>query len=372
MARVVLLGSYAPSLVNFRGKLIEDLVEKGHEVFGCASGEDVAVSDQLESWGARYIPLQLERTGLNPAADLRTLKDLIKQFREIRPDAIFAYTIKPVVYGSIAARLAGVPQMFSMITGLGYAFMGSTAKQRLVGGIAKLMYRTALTFNEKVFFQNEDDARLFSDLGLMNAERAVLTGGSGVDLEHYELAPIPEEPIRFLMCARILVEKGVREYFEAAKLVHQQFPEAEFSYVGPFDVGNPSAIDEEALDAMNPDNLVRLHGGTDDVRPFFRDCSVYVLPSYREGTPRTVLEAAAMGRPVITTNSPGGCPQTIRDGKSGKLIPVQDSNALAAAMTWFLDNPAEIPKMGEAGRHYMAQRFDVKVVNRTILDTMGL
>tara|TARA_R110002096_G_scaffold67332_15_gene163456 strand:+ start:499 stop:1617 length:1119 start_codon:yes stop_codon:yes gene_type:complete len=371
MAKVVLLGSFAPSLVNFRGKLIQDLVNRGHEVIGCASGEDDAIAAELEAWGARYIPLNLERTGLNPIADLGSMNEMIRLFREIKPDGIFAYTIKPVVYGSIAARLAGVPRMFSMITGLGYAFMGSTRKQRIVGGIAKLMYRTALKTNTSVFFQNEDDAALFADLGLMESEKAVLTGGSGVDLEHYELAPIPDGPVRFLMCARILVEKGVREYFEAAQLVHQSFPEAEFGFVGPFDVGNPSAIDEKALNAMNPGGLVKLHGGTDDVRPWFRECSVYVLPSYREGTPRTVLEAAAMGRPVITTDSPGGCRQTLREGETGMLVPVQDSNALADAMKWFLENPEQIPKMGEAGRNYMAERFDVKVVNRTIIDTMG-
>lgn len=372
MARVVLLGSFAPSLINFRGKLIQDLVGKGHEVFGCASGKDQVVADQLEAWGARYVPLTLERTGLNPVADLGSLREMIATFREIKPDAIFAYTIKPVVYGSIAARLAGVPKIFSMITGLGYAFMGTTLKQRLVGSVAKSMYRTALSFNEKVFFQNSDDANLFEDLRLLKPGKAVLTGGSGVDLEHYEVASIPEGPVRFVMCARILVEKGVREYFEAAQIVHQRFPETEFAYVGPFDVGNPSGIDEEALNAMNPGDLVKLHGGTDDVRPYFENCSVYVLPSYREGTPRTVLEAAAMGRPVITTDSPGGCPQTIRDGETGKLVPVKDSKALAEAMSWFVENSDSIQGMGQAGRDYMAERFDVKVVNRTILDTMGL
>ncbi len=372
MARVVLLGSYAPSLVNFRGRLIQDLAARGHEVIGCAVGEDEAVARQLEAWGARYVPVNLQRTGLNPAADLATAVSLVRLFRQLRPDAIFSYTIKPVVYGSLAAWLAGVPRRFSMITGLGYAFMGTNWKQRLVGSVARTMYRAALTTNQGVFFQNEDDAFLFVRLGLVDSARVTLTGGSGVDLEHFAAAPISTRPVRFLMCARILVEKGVREYFEAARIVKQRFPDAEFAFVGPFDLGNPAGISQAELEAMNAGGHVRVFGGTDDVRPFFRDCAVYVLPSYREGTPRTVLEAAAMGRPAVTTNSPGGCPQTVRDGLTGFLVPPRDSAALAEAMAWFLQHPDRIQPMGEAGRRHMAERFDVNVVNRAILRTMGL
>ncbi len=372
MARVVLLGSFAPSLANFRGKLIQELVERGHEVIGCAAGDAPEIAQQLEAWGARYQPLKLERTGLNPVADLGTIRSLVGLFRELQPDAIFAYTIKPVVYGSIAAKLAGVQRMFSMITGLGYAFMGNTWKQKWVGSVAKLMYRTALATNRGVFFQNEDDAALFAELGLVDSAKVTLTGGSGVDLAHYAMEPIRTDPVRFLMCSRILVEKGVREYYEAARQVKSRYPAAEFALVGPFDVGNPAAIDQAELDALNTENQVQYLGPADDVRSFFRDCAVYVLPSYREGTPRTVLEAAAMGRPVITTDGPGGCRHTLREGETGFLVPIQDSAALAAKMTWFVEQPDRIQPMGEAGRAYMAERFDVNVVNRTILDTMEL
>ena len=372
MAKVVLLGGLPYSLVNFRGRLIEDLIAAGHEVIGCAAGEDTQTSGQLEAMGARYESVKLERTGLNPLADIESVVDLHRTLCRLRPNALFCYTIKPVIYGSLAGRLAGIPRIHSMITGLGYAFMGNTAKQRLLGMAARALYKVALSNNQGIFFQNRDDRDCFERLGLIRPEQATITGGSGIDLDQFQVQPIPEGPVRFLMCGRILVEKGVREYFAAAKKVKAEFPEAEFTFVGPYDTENPAAINEADLEEMNQNGLVSVHGFTDDVRPFLRDCSVYVLPSYREGTPRTVLEAAAMGRPVITTNSPGGCPQTVQQGESGYLVPVKDSNALADAMIRFLKDPDRIPSMGLAGRRLMEEKFDVKVVNRTIMETMDL
>lgn len=372
MARVVILGSNSFGLINFRRKLMEDLVALGHEVVACVPGEDAGVRAAVEAIGVRYEPVRMQRTGLNPVADLVGLVSLVKTFRRLKPDAMFAYTIKPVIYGSLAARIAGVPRIHSMITGLGYAFMGGTWKQRLVGAVAKFLYRAALRRNHGVFFQNDDDADLFVDQQLLAREKVTLTGGSGVDLEHFQLEPIPNSPVRFVMCGRILIEKGVREFFEAANVVRSKFPEARFAYVGPFDEGNPSGISEAEIAELNRDRLVELHGFAEDVMPFFRESSVFVLPSYREGAPRTAMEAAAMGRPVITTNGPGGCKQTVIEGKTGYLVPVKDSAALAAAMIKFLEAPEKIESMGKAGRAHMADRFDIRKVNTTIIETMGL
>ena len=339
MARIVLLGSHSSSLIGFRGRLIERMVSEGHDVIGCAPGRDERVEKGLERIGARYLPVKLNRTSLSPAADLATMIDLYGLFRRLRPDALFSYTIKPVVYGSFAARLAGVPGIYSMITGLGYAFMGTTWKQRVLNAVVKPLYRAALRLNRGVFFQNEDDANLFVELGLVSRNKVTLTGGSGVDLDHYPVEPLPIPPPRFLMCGRILVEKGVREYIEAAGTLKRRYPGAQFNYLGPFDVDNPAGVSEAQLNAWNRDGQVRFHGPATDVRPFFRACSVFVLPSYREGTPRTVLEAAAMGRPVITTDGPGGCRQTVRPGETGFLVPVKDSEALARAMERFIAQP---------------------------------
>lgn len=372
MARIVLLGSHSSSLIGFRGRLIERMVGEGHEVIGCAPGRDERVVQGLERLGARYVQVKLSRTGLNLAADLASLIDLYGLFRRLRPAALFSYTVKPVVYGSFAARLAGVRGIYSMITGLGYAFMGTTRKQRLLNGVVKPLYRAALRLNRGVFFQNEDDANLFMEQGLVARAKVTLTGGSGVDLDQYPVAPLPKPPPRFLMCGRILVEKGVREYIEAAGTLKRRYPGAQFDYLGPFDVDNPAGVSEAQLTAWNRDGQVRFHGPATDVRPFFRECSVFVLPSYREGTPRTVLEAAAMGRPVITTDGPGGCRQTVRPGETGFLVPVKDSEALARAMERFIAQPELIGKMGAAGRRYMEEKFDVRKVNETILDAMRL
>jgi glycosyltransferase involved in cell wall biosynthesis len=371
MARVVLLGSHPYALINFRGKLIQDLANLGHEVIACAPDASDEIRAGLEKLGARYEPIQMQRTGMNPLKDLISMVRLWRMFRRLKPDAVFAYTIKPVVYGSLAARLAGVKRIHSMITGLGYTFMGETRKRRLLGRIVKFLYKTALRRNRGVFFQNEDDAELFVSQQLLDPDKVTITGGSGVDLEHFALEPLPEK-VRFLMCGRILVEKGVREYFEAARDVKARFPEAEFAYVGPFDHGNPAAISESQLAELNADGQVEVHGFAEDVRPFFRDCSVFVLPSYREGTPRTALEAAAMGRAVITTDGPGGCRQTVKDGESGFLVPVKDSQALAEAMIKIAAEPKKIEAMGKAGRELMIEKFDILKVNALIIETMGL
>lgn len=372
MARIVVLGSRSGSLLNFRGLMIERLVGEGHEVIGCAPGRNERVEKGLERLGALYFPVKLSRTGLSLAADLESLIDLVRVLRRLKPAALFSYTIKPVVYGSIAARVAGVPRIYSMITGLGYTFLGTTWKQRVLNAIVKPLYRAALRLNRGVFFQNEDDADLFVELGLVSRAKITLTGGSGVDLDHYPVEPLPKPPVRFLMCGRILVEKGVREYLEAAGNLKQRYPDAQFDYLGPFDVDNPAGVSETQVSAWNRDHQVRFHGAARDVRPFFRECSVLVLPSYREGTPRTVLEAAAMGRPVITTDGPGGCRQTVRPGETGFLVPVKDSEALARAMERFIAQPELIEKMGAAGRRFMEEKFDVRKVNQTIVDAMGL
>lgn len=373
MARVLVLGSYAPSLVNFRGKLIQEMLATGHEVIGCAAEGDKEVARLLDDWGARYRQIPLQRTGLNPIADIRSLAGLVKLFRDVRPDVVFCYTIKPVLYGSIAARLSGVKRIYSMITGLGYTFFGLTWKQKFLGMLVKRLYRFALHGNILVFFQNQDDAELFERLNLVPRDKMRITGGSGVDLAHYRLEPVPDGPVRFLMCARLLREKGVREFLLAANGVKKSYPETQFALVGPLEEDNPAAITRDRLSAWNAGNAVEIFPQYfTEIRPFFRNASVYVLPSYREGTPRTVLEAAAMGRPVITTDSPGGCPQTVRDGSSGFLVPVGDVEALRLAMQRFVDNPQIIREMGLKGRELMEEKFDVRKVNRQLMDAMEL
>lgn len=369
MARVAVLGSLPESLINFRGPMLKAMVAAGHEVHALSPAAAPGVISALEAMGVRHHAVPLARTGLNPLHDLGSLLALVGLFRRLGPDCLLAYTIKPVIYGGLAARLAGV-DFYAMITGLGYAFAGSGPKSRMVGGGARALYRLALRGAEGVFFQNQDNLDVFLAHGLLRGPgQARLIAGSGVDLAHYAQTPLPAAPI-FLMIARLLGDKGVREYVEAARRVRAHAPMARFRLAGWID-DNPAAIARAELEGWIGEGVIEYLGHLQDVRPAMAAASVYCLPSYHEGMPRTVLEAMSMGRPVITTDV-SGCRETVRPGENGFLVPARDSAALAQAMQHFVDQPDLAAPMGAASRHLAERRFDVDLVNRIILDTMGL
>lgn len=369
--RVVVVAGFASSLVNFRGPLLKAMVDRGHEVVACAPGNPTDVVTSLTKMGVTYQEIFLERTGTNPVHDLRTLFGLMKLFERLRPDCALLYTIKPVIYGSLAASYAHVPRVFSMITGLGYTFGDLSIKQRLIGLPVQKLYHIALTKNNAVFFQNPDDRELFMKKGLIaGPEQAVLINGSGVDLTYYQEAPPVTDKISFLLIARLIHDKGIYEYVEAARRVKRCYPDLVFRLLGPFD-SNPSAISRTTVEQWQEEGVIEYLGKTKDVRPYIADCSVYVLPSYREGTPRTVLEAMAMGRPVVTTDAPG-CRETVIDGKNGYLVPVKNVDELVRALECFISRPELISGMGQEGRRIAVEKYDVRKVNETILRTMGL
>ncbi len=369
--RIVVIGSFAPSLLIFRRQLLEAMVSMRHNVVAVAPDISPEIQDGLSRIGVESRGVSLERTGFNPLADLHFLAALFRLLRSERPDIVFSYTIKPVIYGSLAASSVGVPRIFSMVTGLGYAFLGETWKQRLAGTLAQPLYRAALRRNERVFFQNPDDLRHFCDLGLLGErEQAVLINGSGVDLARFAPAPPVVNTVSFLLIARLYREKGIYEFVEAARQVKQRHSAARFRIVGAID-SNPSALRPIELEAWQRQGLIEYTGWVDDVRPQLAGASVYVLPSYREGTPRTVLEAMAMARPVITTDAPG-CRETVVLGENGFLVPVKDVKALAEAMERFILQPELIAKMGRRSRQIATEKFDVHKVNEVILKTMGL
>ncbi|MGZ8329004.1 MAG: glycosyltransferase family 4 protein [Allosphingosinicella sp.] len=369
-SKVLLLGSYAPSLINFRGPLIAALVERGHEVFAAAPDIDSDIAAKLVALGAIPVPVVLARTSLDPLATWRSGRQLRALVRRIAPDVMIAYTIKPIVLGAAAARAARVPCFAAMITGMGYAFLGGLDPKRLaVRLVAMLMYRRALAASQLVIFQNEDDRRDFRRLRLLPAAKPTLiVNGSGVDLRHFEPAPLPPQ-ITFLMIARYLRDKGIREYGAAAARLKADFPEVGIRLAGWLDE-SPDSIGKAELDSMVAGGVEDL-GQLADVRPALADASVYVLPSYREGTPRTVLEAMAMGRAVITTDAPG-CRNTVADGENGFLVPVGDSDALYRAMRRFVVEPALARRMGEESLRLVRERFDVDKVNAAILEGTGL
>lgn len=373
MKTFLLIASFPDSLIKFRGPLLRALVAKGLDVHVAAPDlADVPdICTELEALGITLHEIGLKRTGTNPVADLVTVVELWRLMRRIRADYVLGYTIKPVIYGSLAAWLAGVPNRFALVTGLGYAFTGeASGKRGMLRKLIQKLYRFGLSKSRKVFFQNPDDESLFRRLRLLPAGvSSCVVNGSGVDVTDYALAPLPENP-SFLLIARLLGDKGVREYAQAAGRVKEQFPEVSFKLVGWID-DNPDAVSQAELDGWINSGTVEFLGKLADVRPAIAGSNVYVLPSYREGTPRTVLEAMAMGRPVITTDAPG-CRETVVDGDNGFLVPVQTVDELASAMIRFVESPELATCMGERSRRIAEEKYDVHKVNESMLAQMGI
>lgn len=370
--RFLLIAGFADSLLGFRGPLIAALQAQGLQVHVAAPGlaPGSAARAQLQAQGLTVHDIPLHRTGQNPLADLRSLWALWRLMRRVRPAYVLGYTIKPVIYGSLAAWLAGVPRRFALVTGLGYAFQDAGGRGGLRALVQRL-YALALARAQVVFFQNPDNQQLFVQRGLLAPGVAsVVVNGSGVEVDRFSVQPLPAGGPHFLLIARLLGDKGVREYATAARRVRARHPQARFALVGWIDE-NPDAIASAELDAWVADGTLDYLGRLADVRPAIAACSVYVLPSYHEGTPRTVLEAMAMGRAVITTDAPG-CRETVVDGDNGFLVPVKAVDALADAMLRFVQDPGLAARMGARSRAVAEDRYDVHKVNAVMLRAMGL
>jgi len=372
--KVVILASFAASLANFRGPLISALTSRGHEVHAAAPDllADIATAAWLQAQGVTCHDTPLARAGLNPIADIRAFFAITRLMRRIKPNVFLGYTIKPVIWGTLAAWQAGVPNRFALITGLGYAFTGKAkGKRALIQRAARWLYAQALRRASLVFFQNPDDVTEFLRLNLIPADLPThVVNGSGVDINAFSPVPLPTGPVQFLLIARLLGDKGIREYAAASEMLSALYPEIEFHLVGGYDL-NPDAIRPDEIKSWGETGHIVWHGELADVRSAITAAHVYVLPSYREGTPRTVLEAMAMGRPIITTDAPG-CRETVVEGENGFLVPVRNAQALAEAMQRFLENPKLIPSMGHRSREIAVEKYDVQKVNAIMLKEMNL
>ncbi len=361
---VILFGSYAPSLIIFRGPLIREIAARGHRVFAVAPGLTPDIKDQVRALGGTAVEVKLGRGSLNPLRALATAREVRALFRRLRPDVVLAYTITPIVLGAAAAKAQGA-RFVALITGLGYAFTGGRELKRLLSFVAgRLMYRRALRRTDVAIFQNPDDRAEFGRLGLL--PRSLPTGiinGSGIDLNQFQVTALPER-ISFLMIARFLKDKGVREFGEAVGRLKAEHPHAEFRLVGWLD-HSPDAVSEAEFERIVASG-VEVVGKLDDVRPAIASCSVYVLPSYREGTPRSVLEAMAMGRAIVTTDAPG-CRETVVQGENGFLVPPRESAGLYAAMKRFIDEPGLARAMGARSRQIAEAKYDVRKVSDELL-----
>ncbi|BCB41091.1 glycosyl transferase [Vibrio alginolyticus] len=367
--KIAIIGALPASLFNFRGELLIELSKNYSSVYSLASGADKKEIEVIESLYTTYYDYPVSRNGLNPVLDVITLFSLCRFNLKKKPNVVLSYTIKPIIWGGLAARFTNVESFYAMITGLGYAFQKGGVAKNLLNVLVKFLYRSALKKSKGVIFQNRDNMQVFIDEGIVPKEKCFLVNGSGVDLSHYSLSPLPSTP-HFLLIARLLGDKGIREYAQAAKLVKQKYPEAVFELVGPEDP-SPDGIKLDEVHQWTESGAIKYSGATTDVRPFIENCAIYVLPSYHEGMPRTVLEAMAMGRPILTTDVPG-CRETVIDGENGWLVEKANAEQLAEKMIWFIENQDKWQEMGKSSHDMAYEKFDVHKVNAEILKIMGL
>lgn len=365
---LLLIGPDWKAVAGLRGELVRDMLAAGWRVTIGAGGDPDAAFEALRAAGADCVPLPLARASISPVRDLMLLAAVYRLCRRLKPDAVLGVAVKPVTYGLIAAGRAGVPVRAGMVTGLGYAFTeGRELKRTLVRAGVSLLYRWSLGGATRVLFQNDDDIAEFRRRGLLPDRIAVTrTNGSGVDLGRYAEAPLPDGPLTFVMVARLLVDKGVREYAEAARRSRTRHPDLRFRLVGSLDP-NPAAIQKGEVEAWEAEGALEYLGQLADVRPALRDAHVFVLPSYREGTPRSALEALAIGRPILTTDVPG-CREVVVDGVTGRKVAVRDVDALVEAVDWFVARRSDLPAMAARARADAETRFDVLAVNRVVMD----
>ncbi len=352
--------------------MIQTLSAQGIKVYALAPDYDELLRAQVAELGAEPLDYSLSRVSMNPVLDAVALLQLSLLLRKLSPDITLSYLIKPVLYGSIAAWLAQIPKRFSMIEGLGYVFMdddsSKTWRRTFLRHTVAGIYKFALKLNNKVFFLNKDDISYFVKEGIVADTKVVWIDGIGLNLDHFRPTIPVKEPVTFVLVARMLREKGVYDFVEAARQVKQQFPTSRFLLVGAGDK-NPGSIAETELQAWTDEGLVEWPGQVKDVRQWLMKSSVFVLPSYREGLPRSTQEAMAMGLPVITTDSVG-CRDTVEEGINGFVVPVRNPDELAKKMICFIENTDFIETMGHEGRRIAEARFDVHAINAQIIKTL--
>ncbi|WP_379923598.1 glycosyltransferase family 4 protein [Erythrobacter sp. R86502] len=368
-----MLSSLAFSLINFRGKLLEALRSAGHEVIAIAPDNDAVVRGKLADMGIELRAVVMDRTGTNLLADLKTVAAYVRLIWQEKPDVVLAYTQKPIIYGGIACRIAGVGRYYALMSGLGYLFSDAASERRVLKWLFCRLYRAGLKRAERVFVFNSDDRSDMIAAGILDRTSPIVqVPGSGVDLDRFAKAALPAGPVRFLMIGRLMRDKGVLEYAKAAAIVVAQHPDSRFALIGRPELSNPTGMNAADLVSLKSEYPIELIDETDDVPSFLRQAHVFVLPTYyREGLPRTILEALAAGRAVITTDTPG-CRDAVKDEFNGFLVPPRDAESLAVAMMRLVEDRELLAVMADRSRELAETVYDVKLVNQLLMDEMRL
>lgn len=372
---IILVGTTASSVYNFRKDIILRLISEGWAVYAFISEYDRSELDLINFLGATPITYSLSRGGLNPFVDIATTIELVKKIKSIKPDLVFTYFAKPVIYGSIAAKLAKVPTIIGMLEGLGYTFTdqpeGLSTKTKLIRNIQIILYKLSFPCLDKLIFLNADDEKDLIKQYKINVKQTHILGGIGLNLVDYSYSPAQTLPVNFLFIGRLLKEKGIFEFVEAIRLVRAKHPDVKFTVLGEIDHQNMGALKQETLNQLIEEHLFEYPGYVDNVKDWIAASSVFVLPSYREGVPRSTQEAMAIGRPVITTDVPG-CRETVIDGVNGFLVPKWDAKALAEKMCYFIEHPEMINIMGLKSFEIAQEKFDAEKINSKLVEIMGL
>ncbi len=364
--RIIIVSNTSWYLYNFRLPLLKELVKRGNQVFALAPFDSYA--QRFKDYGIKHVDIQITRSGINPVEDIALVLKFLSIYKRHKPDIVQHFTVKPVIYGTIAARISRVRDIYNMVSGLGYVFTGTSFKKFWVQKIVRFLYRRTMLFSQHVFFQNQDDRTYFLEHNMVDKQKTSVIPGTGVDTAKF--SPRKHErknAVTFILAARMLWDKGIKEYVDAAYTLRKKYNNIDFWLLGPVDRENPKGISSEQLEKWNKQGTVKYFGMTDNIKSYLEKADVIVLPSYyREGLPLSLLEGAAMGMPIITADSTG-CREVVEDGINGYLVPIKDPTKLASAMEKFIVNPDLISRMGKASRRMAIQRFDSKKVVKEIL-----
>ncbi|MGG7073542.1 glycosyltransferase family 4 protein [Campylobacter sp. 9BO] len=368
--KIFIIGNVASMMINFRKEFIIELVNLGLDVCCLACDYDEKSKETIRSFGAIPLDYTLNSKGLNPFKDIKATLDLINLLKRYKPDIVFSFFVKPVIFATMAAKIAKITRIVGMIEGLGMAFTihknGQTKKAKIIKVIQVFLYKISLPLLDELIFLNNDDKNDLLNMHSIRVKSANVLGGIGVDLDKFTYSKAPTTPISFIFIARLLAEKGIFEYLKAAKIVKDRYKDTKFYVFGGFDECNPFGLKKEELKPYLDSGIVIYPGFVNNINEWLINSSVFVLPSYREGVPRSTQEAMAIGRAIITTNSIG-CKETVEDGINGFLIPPYNSEILAEKMIYFIQNPDKIIQMGMESRRMAEEKFDVYKQNQKLI-----